>query len=77
MLQTPILFIVFNRLDTAQQVFNAIRQAQPCRLYIACDGPRVNKAGEKEACLQTRKLAEQVDWPCQVYTYFLEQNEGP
>ena len=77
MLQTPILFIIFNRVDTAQQVFNVIRQAKPCRLYIACDGPRTNKLGEKEACLQTRAISHQVDWPCQVYTNFLERNEGP
>lgn len=77
MLQTPILFIVFNRIDTAQQVFNAIRQAQPCRLYLACDGPRTNNFKEKEACQKTRALSQQVDWPCQVYTNFLDQNEGP
>lgn len=77
MQQTPILFIVFNRIDTAQQVFEAIRKVQPKKLYIACDGPRKYKVGEVEACLQTRRLASQVDWPCQVKTLFLDKNLGP
>lgn len=77
MLQTPILFIVFNRIDTAQQVFETIRRIQPKKLYIACDGPRENKNVEYVACQQTRKLALQVDWPCQVKTLFLDKNLGP
>lgn len=77
MLQTPVLFIVFNRIDTASKVFEAIRKAQPQKLYIACDGPRSYKKGEDFACQQTRSLAEQVDWPCSVKTMFLEENLGP
>ena len=77
MLHTPILFIVFNRMDTAQKVFNAIRNAQPIKLYIACDGPRTTIKGEKDACAQTRTLIQQIDWPCDVHTNFLNQNEGP
>lgn len=28
----PVLFLIFNRLDTTQKVFNAIRQAKPKQL---------------------------------------------
>lgn len=77
MLRTPILFIIFNRVDTASQVFEAIREARPQKLYIACDGPRPYKKGEDIACRQTRSLAQQVDWPCMVKTLFLEDNLGP
>lgn len=77
MLHTPILFIVFNRIDTAKQVFESIRKVQPQKLYIACDGPREYKVGEAEACQQTKDLATQVDWPCQVHTLFLDKNLGP
>lgn len=77
MLQTPILFIIFNRIDTAQQVFNAIKNAQPTKLYIACDGPRKTVPKELEACLLTRSLVKQIDWPCEIHTNFLDQNEGP
>lgn len=77
MLQTPVLFIIFNRIDTAQQVFNVIRQVQPTKLYIACDGPREAIPEEKVACSQTKSITQQIDWPCEVHTNFLEQNEGP
>ena len=40
-LNTPVLFLVFNRLDTTKQVFEEIRKAKPHRLYICSDGPRV------------------------------------
>lgn len=77
MLQTPVLFIIFNRFDTASKVFESIRQARPQKLYIAGDGPRPDRAGEEKACQQVRRLAELVDWPCEVKTMFLEENLGP
>lgn len=36
-MNTPVLLIAFNRPDTTRQVFNAIRNAQPSRLYFAVD----------------------------------------
>lgn len=47
-LKTPVLFLVFNRLDTTKQVFDAIKKAKPSRLYIGSDGPRERKEGEAE-----------------------------
>ena len=40
-MQSPVLFLIFNRPDTTERVFEEIRKAQPPRLYIAADGPRV------------------------------------
>ena len=67
-LRTPVLFIGFNRLDTASQVFEAIRRARPTRLYFACDGPR-NEA-ERVRCEEVRALAGRVDWPCDLHPRF-------
>ncbi len=47
-LKTPVLFLVFNRPNTTKQVFRAIRQAKPKKLFIAADGPRSNRGGEQE-----------------------------
>ena len=47
-LNTAILFLVFNRLDTTKKIFEAIRQAKPPRLYVAADGARTNLEGEVE-----------------------------
>lgn len=73
---SPILFLVFNRPHTTERVFEVIRQARPSRLYVAADGPRANREGEVEKVTQVRKIATQVDWPCEVKTLFREKNLG-
>lgn len=75
-LRTPVLFIIFNRPDTTMQVFEAIRKAKPTKLFIAADGYRPNKEGEKERCAEVRSVADMVDWPCEVSTLFRDQNLG-
>ena len=75
-LQTAVLFLVFNRPDTTAQVFEAIRQAKPPRLYVASDGPRANREGEAEKVAKVRDIASAVDWPCDVKLLFREVNLG-
>jgi len=75
-LSTPILFIVFNRPDTTEQVFEAIRKAKPSRLYIAADGFRPNKTNEEKLCLDTRAITEKINWECEIKTLFQEKNLG-
>lgn len=77
MLDTPILFIVFNRADTTKQVFEKIREAQPKQLFVAADGPRENKTGEHQLCQEVRSLIlDNIDWECEVKTLFRERNLG-
>ena len=75
-LEPAVLFIVFNRPDTTEQVFEAIRVAKPPRLYIAADGPRANYTGDLEKVAMVRKIATSVDWLCEVKTLFREDNLG-
>ncbi|MES2378154.1 MAG: nucleotide-diphospho-sugar transferase [Bacteroidota bacterium] len=75
-LQTPVLFVVFNRLDTTSIVFDAIRKAQPKKLYIAADGPRPNNASDAEKCQLTRELVVNIDWDCELKTLFRDENLG-
>jgi hypothetical protein len=75
-LKTPILFLVFNRPDTTQQVFEVIRKIKPAKLYVAADGPRLDKEGEKEKCEAVRKIATRIDWDCELTTLFREENLG-
>lgn len=75
-MKSPILFLIFNRPDTTKQVFEEIRKAQPPRLYIAADGPRPSREGEKELCEQTRAIASDIDWECEVKTLFRNENLG-
>lgn len=75
-LESPVLFIVFNRPDTTQVVFNAIRTARPPRLYIAADGPRTNVEDDERKCLEVRKTFDHIDWPCTVNLLYREKNLG-
>ena len=73
---TAVLFLIFNRPDTTQQVFEVIRQVKPPRLYVAADGPRANREGEAQLAAQARQIATAVDWSCEVKTLFREENLG-
>ncbi len=75
-LNTAVLFLVFNRPDSTKQVFEAIRKAEPPRLYVATDGPREGREGEAQKVAQVREIATAVDWPCEVKTLFREKNLG-
>lgn len=72
----PVLFIIFNRPDVTQVVFNRIREVKPKYLFVAADGPREGVTGELEQCNKTRKIIEQIDWDCEVKTLFRDKNLG-
>lgn len=74
--ETPILFLVFNRPDVTQKVFDAIREIRPKRLFVCADGFREEKVGEKEKCDATRAIIKQVDWDCEVKMLFRVRNFG-
>ena len=74
--QTPILFIIFNRPDVAQVVFDEIKKIKPKYLYIAADGPRETNEKDKLLCKESRAIIDQVDWPCEVKTLFRDKNLG-
>lgn len=74
---TPVLFMIFNRPDLTQHVFQAIRAQRPRQLFIAADGPRRRVRGERARCEQTRRwVLDHIDWDCEVKTLFREENLG-
>jgi hypothetical protein len=77
MFHTPILFIIFRRLSTTKQVFSAIRQIKPARLFVAADGPRLAIPSEAEQCdIVRRYVLDNIDWDCEVKTLFRDENLG-
>lgn len=75
-LETPILLVLFNRPEVTQSTFDAVRRVKPMRLYVAADGPREGRPKEAVACSKVRKIVNQVDWPCEVFTKFSDVNLG-
>lgn len=74
--KVPVLFVIFNRPDTTERVFSAIRQYQPDKLYIAADGPRECRENEAKLCKDTRDIVKKIDWNCDVKTLFQDKNVG-
>lgn len=69
-MRSPVLFMIFRRPEATAEVFKAIREARPPRLYIAADGPRPDRPEDMELCNLAREAATAVDWECEVKTLF-------
>jgi GT2 family glycosyltransferase len=69
-LKTPVAFLIFNRPDTTEKVFAAIRQAKPPTLLVVADGSRTDRPDDVEKCKAARAIIERVDWDCEVLTNY-------
>ncbi len=75
-LSTPILLCTFNRPDLTQRVFTRIAATRPQTLLISSDGPRADRPHDQYQVQLTRRMLQQIDWPCDVRTFFSETNQG-
>jgi hypothetical protein len=75
-LKTAVLFIIFNRPETTKKVFNAIREAQPPKLFISSDGKRKGNKDDDKLINQVREVVSNIDWPCEVYRNYNTENLG-
>lgn len=73
----PILLIIWRRPHTLRGVIEALRPLQPPLIYVACDGPSPNRAGEAEQVGASQALIEQaIDWPCTIHRRYSATNQG-
>jgi len=75
-IDTPILFIIFNRPDVTQKVFNEIKRIKPKKLYVSADGPRIGNDEDIINCKMTREIIRDINWDCKLSTRFLKNNLG-
>ena len=75
-IDVAVFLIFFNRPDTFQEVFNSVKKARPKKLFLVCDGPRVNNEKDRELAVQCKSIAEEIDWNCEVYKNYSEENLG-
>ena len=74
---TPLLLIAWRRPHTIRQVIDAIRPVAPKRLYVACDGPSLERLGEYAKVAATRAVIDnEIDWPCQIERLYSDVNQG-
>jgi hypothetical protein len=72
----PVIFIIFRRPEKTRRVFEVIREAQPRKLLVVADGPHAGNAEEAKQCEQARAVVEDVDWDCEVYRNYADENMG-
>lgn len=75
-LQTPVVLLCFNRPKETARVMERIRVARPPRLHVVADAPRDGRPDDQALCDEVRKIATQIDWPCDLITDFSDQNMG-
>ena len=47
-LKTPVIFVIYNRPQLTQKVFNEIKEAKPPKLLVIADGPRADKPEDRK-----------------------------
>jgi hypothetical protein len=76
MFDVPVAFVIFNRPAATRQSFASIRRARPSRLFLISDAARPDREGEDSLVQQSRAIAENVDWKCEVTRIYADQNMG-
>ncbi|WP_071120034.1 hypothetical protein [Romboutsia timonensis] len=72
----PVLLIFFSRDEQFKQVFEQVKKARPSKLYLYQDGPRDNRPDDIIGINKCRKIAEDIDWECEVHKYYQNKNFG-
>lgn len=72
----PVFLIFFNRPDSFSKVFEVVRKIKPSKLFLACDGPRLNNVTDEINIAKCKKIAENIDWECEVYQNYSKENLG-
>lgn len=75
-MNTPVLYIVFNRPDVTGESFKVLEQIKPKKLYIAADGPRAYKSNDDALCNAVKKIVENISWECVVNKLYQPINLG-
>jgi len=72
----PVVFFVFNRLETTTRVFEQIAAAQPRTLLVVADGPRAGKPEDVARCEAVRALVSHPTWTCDLRLNLAPSNLG-
>jgi hypothetical protein len=75
-LTTPVVLIIFKRPELTARVVHALAAVKPRTLLVVADGPRPDRADEREACAAARAVIDRVDWPCEVIRHYSDVNLG-
>jgi len=72
----PVLIIFFARPNVFSKVFEQVKIARPSKLFLYQDGARPNVASDAENIEKCRQIVKDIDWNCEVHTFYQEKNVG-
>ena len=72
----PVALIFFARPDLLEITFEAVKVAKPNKLFLIQDGARINNEKDKVNIEKCRKIVDAIDWDCEVYKNYSEENLG-
>lgn len=76
-MNTPILYLAFNRPELVKKTFQVIQDLQPKILFVAVDGPRPNNLEDAQRCTEVKNtVIKMVNWDCRVKYLFRQENKG-
>jgi len=71
-MDTAVLFETFARPQYARQVFDQIKKAKLKKLYFYSNKARVDRPDEVRNNEEIRSWVKEVDWDCELHTFFRE-----
>lgn len=75
-IDVPVAIVFFIRPETLKQVFQKVKNARPSKLFLIQDGERIEKESDNEKVKQCRDIVEDIDWECEVYKNYSNENLG-
>jgi hypothetical protein len=75
-MDTPVVILFFNRPQYLRLLLLRLAEVKPKKLYFVCDGPRLDRVGEREKVDECRLLCEDIPWDCQIQKKYAETNLG-
>lgn len=76
LINIPVALVFFNRPEPLNIVFNEIKKIRPSKLFLIQDGARYGNSLDKEKIMKCRQIVSSIDWECEVYTNYSEDNLG-
>ena len=76
LIDVPVAVNFFARPEIFERTFAEIKKARPRQLFLIADGPRPGQKQDIIDCEKCRKIAEDIEWDCEVYKFYNEVNKG-
>ena len=74
--EIPVLIIGFNRPSLTRALIQSLSEIRPNQIYFAVDGPRTGNQQDKQLVTEVKRVAHEIDWPCELHTLFRDKNLG-